>query len=120
MLICQVQFLLNVSYGQQAIPNVFTQDGQSSLDTSFDWPVEQEADPAIRAVKQNFSSNMAEGDISSDVMKLWKEQKALAEVNGVLLTKRTCAGELHSQLVLPSKYYELALSYVHNDMGYLG
>ena len=63
---------------------------------------------------------MAEGDISLDAMKLWKEWKALAVVNGVLIRKRICVGELHSQLVLPSKYQELALSYVYNDMGHLG
>ena len=39
-------------------------------------------------------------------------------VNGVLIRKRICAGEPYSQLVLPSK--DLALSYVHNDMGHLG
>ena len=39
-------------YGQQAIPDVLVRDCQSSLDTSIDWSMEQEADPAIREVKQ--------------------------------------------------------------------
>ena len=39
-------------YGQQAIPDVFTHDCQSSLDTAIDWSMEQEADPVIREVKQ--------------------------------------------------------------------
>ena len=107
-------------YGQQAIPDVLVRDCQSSLDTAIDWSMEQEADPAIREVKQKLSSNMAEGDISPDAMKLWKERKALEVVNGILIRKRICAGEPHSQLVLPSKYQESALSYVHNDMGHLG
>ena len=82
--------------------------------------MEQEADPAIREVKQKLSSNMAEGDISPDAMKLWKERKVLKVVNGILIRKRICVGEPHSQLVLPSKYQESALSYVHNDMCHLG
>ena len=77
--------------------------------------------PILRSEKLNRnSSNMAEGDISPDAMKLWKERKALEVVNGILIRKRICAGEPHSQLVLPSKYQESALSYVHNDMGHLG
>ena len=107
-------------YGQQAIPDVLVRDCQSSLDTAIDWSMDQEADPAIREVRQKLSSNMAEGDISPDAMKLWKERKALEVVNGILIRKRICAGEPHSQLVLPSKYQESALSYVHNDMGHLG
>ena len=59
-------------YGQQAIPDVLVRDCQSSLDTAIDWSMEQEADPAIREVKQKLSSNMAEGNISPDAMKLWK------------------------------------------------
>ena len=107
-------------YGQQAIPDVLVQDCQSSLDTSIDWSLEPEADPGIREVKQKLSSNMAEGDISPNAMKLWKERKAFKVVNGVLIRKRICAGEPHSQLVLPSKYQESAFSYVHNAMGHHG
>ena len=74
---------------------------QSSLDISIDWPMKQETNPVSREVKQKLSSN-TEGNISSDVMKLWKERKALAVINGVLIWKRIFTGELHSQLVLPS------------------
>ena len=76
------------SYGQQAIPHVLVRDCQSSLDASIDWSMEQEADPVIREVKQELSSNLAEGDISPDAMKLWKERNALEVVSGVLIRKR--------------------------------
>ena len=56
--------------GQQAIPDVFIPDCQSSLNILIDWPIEKEANIVIRKVKQKLPSNMAEGDTSPDAMKL--------------------------------------------------
>ena len=58
--------------------------------------------------------------MSSEARKLWKEQKVLQIVNGQLARCRSCSGEEQSQLILPTNYRELALKYVHDEMGHLG
>ena len=89
-------------------------------DSSIDWSTEQDKDPVIHEVKQRLLEPLTQGDMSSEARKLWKEQKVLQIVNGQLARRRSCSGEEQSQLILPRNYRELALKYVHDEMGHLG
>ena len=51
---------------------------------------------------------------------LWKERKHLSLVSSQLMRSRTCCDRTQLQLVLPKKYWTIALRYVHDQMGHLG
>ena len=51
---------------------------------------------------------------------LWKERKKhLSVISGQLMRNRTCNGRTQWQLVLPKKYWSVALKHVHDHMGHL-
>ena len=52
--------------------------------------------------------------------RLLKEKKNLELIDNKLVRRRLCSGELQYQLVVPSKFCEVALSYVHDQTGHLG
>ena len=62
---------------------------------------------------------MTVGDLSSVAKRLLREKKNLELIDHKLIRRRVCPGQLQYQLVVPSKYREVALSYVHDQMGHL-
>ena len=86
----------------------------------MNWSVEQDQDPVIREVKLLLSKSLTEGNVSPGAKKLLKERKSLCMVGDILIRTRICSGEEQLQLVLPKKYWDVALKYVHDEMGHLG
>ena len=86
----------------------------------MNWSVEQDQDPMIWEVKLLLSKGLNDGNVSPGAKKLLKERKSLCMVGGILTRTRISSGEEQSQLVLPKKYWDVALKYVHNEMGHLG
>ena len=105
-------------YSQQGVPDSLVQD--VVLQDYINWSVEQDQDPVIREVRLLLSKRLTEGNVSPGAKKLWKERKSLRIVGSLLTRTRMCSGEEQSQLVLPKKYWDVALRYVHDEMGHLG
>ena len=87
----------------RAFPLVNKEDPPDLLSAAIDWSHDQRKDP-----------------VRSSSKFLWKERKHLSLVSGQLMRKRTCHDGTQLQLVLPKKYWTVALRYVHNQMGHLG
>ena len=104
-------------YSQPGVPDSLVQDVM--LHDYINWSVEQDQDPMIREVKLLLSKSLTEGNVSPGAKKLWKERRSLLIVGGLLTRTRICSGEEQSQLVLPKKYWDVALKYVQDEMGHL-
>ena len=103
---------------QQGLPDDYEQEIGTNSD--INWAVEQDNDPDIGLVKQELANKLTVGDLSPVAKRLLREKKNLELIDHKLIRRRVCSGELQYQLVVPSKYGEVALSYVHNQMGHLG
>ena len=105
-------------YSQQGVPDSLVQDVM--LQDYMNWSVEEDQDPVIREVKLLLSKSLTGGNLSPGAKKLLKERKSLRMVGSILTRTRICSGEEQLQLVLPRKYWDVALKYVHDEMGHLG
>ena len=105
-------------YDHNAIPDDFGQELE--LNQSINWAVEQDLDPDIGTVKNILSKKLAKGDLSPDAAKLLRERRSLVLIDNKLIRKRNCSGEIQYQLIVPNKYREVALKFVHDKMGHLG
>ena len=105
-------------YDHNAIPDDFGQELE--LNQSINWAVEQDLDPDIGTVKNVLSKKLAKGDLSPDAAKLLRERRSLVLIDNKLIRKRNCSGEIQYQLIVPNKYREVALKFVHDKMGHLG
>ena len=105
-------------YSQQALPSCFTQD--LDLQPPKDWAKEQDQDKVLWEVKNILTGKHKHGETSFAARKLLKERKLLSVKKGILTRTRNCAGEKQTQLVLPKKYWNIALKYIHDEMGHLG
>ena len=63
---------------------------------------------------------MKDSELSLQAKRLWKQIKFFSIVSGKLMRYRICSGVKQWQLVLPSRYHDVALEYVHSRMGHLG
>ena len=106
-------------FSHQAIPSEL-EDPSDLIDGGIDWLEEQRKDPVIKEVISRLSGGMLGCEVSSNSKFLWKERKHLSLVSGQLMRSRTCNGGTQLQLVLPRKYWTVALKYVHDHMGHLG
>ena len=104
-------------FSQQGLPDDYEQE--IGMDAVINWAVEQDSDPDIGLVKQMLVDKLTVGDLTPVAKRLLKE-KSLELIDNKLVRRRVCAGELQYQLVLPSKFRKVALSYVHDRMGHLG
>ena len=105
-------------FSQQGLPDDYEQEIGTNSD--INWAVEQDTDPDIGLVKQALADKLTVGDLSPVAKRLLREKKNLELIDHKLIGRRVCSGELQYQLVVPSKYREVALSYVHDQMGHLG
>ena len=106
-------------FSQQAIPSDW-EDPPDLLGGGIDWSHEQRKDPVISEVILKLSRGMSGCEVSPSSKFLWKERQHLSLVSGQLMRSRTCRDGTHLQLVLPKKYWTVALRYVHDQMGHLG
>ena len=106
-------------FSQQAVPNELD-DMPDCFGEGIDWLVEQGKDPVIKEVLSKLSGEVVDSDVSPGSKFLWKERKHLSVINGQLMRNRTSNGRTQWQLVLPKKYWSVALRYVHDHMGHLG
>ena len=106
-------------FSQQSVPNELD-DMPDCLGEGIDWLVEQGKDPVIKEVLFKLFGEVVDGDVSPGSKFLWKERKHLSVISGQLMRNRTCNGRTQWQLVLPKKYWSVALRYVHDHMGHLG
>ena len=105
-------------FSQQGLPDDYEQEIGTNSD--INWAVEQDNDPDIGLVKQALADKLTVGDLSPVAKRLLREKKNLELIDHKLIRRRVCSGELQYQLVVPGKYREVALSYVHDQMGHLG
>ena len=105
-------------YDHHAIPDDL--NWELEFDQSINWAVEQDLDLDIQAVKNILSRKLTKGDLSPDAAKLLRERKNLVLIDNKLIRKRNCSGEIQYQLIVPNKYREVALKFVHDKMGHLG
>ena len=105
-------------FSQQRLPDDYEQEIGTNSD--INWAVEQDNDPDIGLVKQALADKLTVGDLSPVAKRLLREKKNLELIDHKLIRRRVCSGELQYQLVVPGKYREVALSYVHDRMGHLG
>ena len=90
------------------------------MNQSINWAVEQDLDPDIGTVKNMLSKKLAKGDLSPDAAKLLRERKSLVLIDNKLIRKRNCSGGIQYRLIVPNKYQEIALKFVHDKMRHLG
>ena len=105
-------------FSQQGIPDDYVQE--IGMDAVINWAVEQDSDPDISLVKQMLVDKLTVDNLTPVAKRLLKEKKNLKVIDNKLVMRRVCSGELQYQLVVPSKFREVALSYVHDRMGHLG
>ena len=103
---------------QQGLPDDYEQEIGTNSDIS--WVVEQDNDPDIGLIKQALSDKLTVGDLSPVAKRLLREKENLELIGHRLIRRRLSSGELQYQLVVSSKYCEVALSYMHDQMGHLG
>ena len=89
------------------------------MNQSINWAVEQDLDPDIGTVKNILSKKLAKGDLSPDAAKLLRERRSLVLIDNKLIRKRNCSGEIQYQLIVPNKYREVALKFVHGVRIYI-
>ena len=104
-------------FSQQGLPDDYGKE--IGTDSDIKWAVEQDNDPGIGFVKQALPDKLTVGNFSPVAKRLLREKKNLELIDNKLIRRRVCSGELQYQLVVPSKYREVALSYVHDRMGHL-
>ena len=102
----------------EAVPNELD-DMPDCFGEGIDWLVEQGKDPVIKEVLSKLSGEVVDGDMSPGSNFLWKQQKHLSVISDQLMRNRTCNGRTQRQLVLPKRYWSVALKYVHDNMGHL-
>ena len=59
-------------------------------------------------------NQIKDSELSLQAKPLWKERKFLSIVSGKLMRYRIHPGVKQWQLILPTRYHDVALEYVHN------
>ena len=99
-------------FSQQGLPDDYEQNIGTNSD--INWAVEQDNDPDIGLIKQALAYKLTVGDLSPVAKRLLREKKNFELIDHKLIRRRVCSVELQYQLVVPSKYREVALSYAHD------
>ena len=84
------------------------------MDAVINLAFEQDSDPDIGLGKQMLVDKLTVGNPTPLAKKMLKEKKNLKLSDNKLVRRRVCSGELQYQLVVPSNFCEVALSYMHD------
>ena len=109
--------VMTVHLDNHSLVESFCHEGHT-LDQVIDWAQEQDQDPLIKSVKLWLENKLKDSELPRQAKSLWKERKHLSVISGKLMGTRLCSDMKQWQLVLPGKYNNVALDYVHNHMGH--